>query len=190
MKSEDKLQLLVLSLVIPTINISVYTFPDIHRYMNIYIHRYIYTHLLYENRLYSAFLSQNYIANIFPRHYTFLHVRILRCDSIPTGILQLRPVSVFHFTLQKYIQSQKNQQALHISLKTLWAMEKSCIAHHPASTLKHPTWQLHSLCSLTLLFPQHSLSKTTTSPSGLLVYATQQNNSKGAFLKDGPGKLI
>ena len=60
---------------------------------------------------------------------------------------------------------------------------ESCIAHHPANTLRHPTWQLHSLCSPTFLLPQHSLSKTTTSvgcirylaytsrPSGLLVYA-------------------
>lgn len=50
-----------------------------------------------------------------------------------------------------------------------WRRELHC---EPSS--KHsqtPHLVLHSLYSLTLLFPQHSLSRTTTSPSGLLVYA-------------------
>lgn len=84
---------------------------------------------------------------------------ILRCDWIPMGVLWLRPVSVFHFTLQKTSnpQSTARHRIFYWRLCEPWRRDLHC-----ASSSKHPqTSHLIALFSLEADFPAptHSLSE-------------------------------
>lgn len=76
---------------------------------------------------------------------------ILRCDWIPMGILWLRPVSVFHFILQKTPnpQSSAGRRIVYWRLCEPWRRDL-----HRTSSSKHPqTPHLITLFSLEAGFP-------------------------------------
>lgn len=76
--------------------------------------------------------------------------------------------SLFHFTLQKHNHSQKNQQALHISLKTLWAMEKRVALLTIQQALSNTPLGSSILSVVWLCYSPNTVSQKP--PLALLVY--------------------